>query len=385
MIRGIDSHRRAACCAAAGLCFGLAIGCRPNLGFAAVFAIVALLWLRMPRRALLAFAAAFAAVCAGIALYNYLRFGSPFEFGFRYLVVEPHMNRIKIAAEFVAPGLYYFLAAPPAVSPVFPWFSPTIAPVALPPEYFVESIAGAIWIAPLLPAFLLAIPGGFRPLGREFRILLWAVAASSAAILLFLVSIGFTSQRYTVDFLPLAVLAVAAAFAIAGRARFAVFATAVVCTAVVNVAFSICGPYDDLAKNRPEYFVNIARWFSPVERHRPLLNPNLAIDYTAPVPAAAKQTLLTLGHPGYRYEITAERIDGKLRLASRIDQSTLTRDVPDPGLAPQAFRISYSSGKLEIALNGTPVLVQPLANLIVAPSQVAAIAGAQVRLLPTTN
>jgi hypothetical protein len=385
LIRGIDSHRRAAWCAAAGLCFGLAVGCRPHLGLAALFAVATLLWLRVPWRGLLAFAAPFAAVCAGIAVYNYLRFGSPFEFGYSYLVTEPHMNRIKIAAEFVAPGLYYFLAAPPAVSAVFPWFSPTIRSAVLPPEYFVEPIAGAIWLAPLLPVFLLVIPGGWGTVAREVRILLCAVAASSAAILLFHASIGLTSQRYMVDFLPLAVLALAAAFAIAGRTRFAVFAAAVVCTAIVNVGVSICGPYDDLAKNRPQYFVSMARWFSPVERYRPLLSPNLTVYYTAPIPAAARQTLLTLGQPGYRCSVTAERINGGLRLVSQINQSTLTQDLADPGPAPQAFRIEYSGGKLETALNGTPVLVHPLANLIVAPSQVAAIAGARVRLLPGPN
>jgi hypothetical protein len=384
LVRAIDSHRRAAWCAAAGLFFGLAVGCRPHLGLAAVFAMATLLWMRVPWRGLLAFAAPFAAVCAGLAVYNYARFGSPFEFGIRYQITEPGLNRIKIAAEYVAPGLYYFFAAPPAISAVFPWFSPGFHPTTLPPRYLLEPIAGAIWLAPLLPVFLLALPGGFRPVAREFRILLCAIAASSAAILLFLASFGFTSQRYLVDFLPLAVLALAAAFAIAGRARFAAFAAAVVCTAVVNLAFGICGPYDGFARSRPQDFVGIARWFSPVERHRPLLNPNLTVDYSAPIPAA-KQTLFTLGHPGYRCDITVERIDGKLRLASRIDTATLTRDLPDPGSAPQAFRIAYSGGKLVTAFNGAPVLVQPLANLIVAPSQVTAIAGARVRLLPATN
>jgi hypothetical protein len=114
-------------------------------------------------------------------------------------------------------------------------------------------------------------------------------------------------------------------------------------------------------------------------------SPNLTIDYTTPIPAAEKQTLLTLGQPGYRCDITAERIDGKLRLVSQIEKSTLTQDFPDPGPAPQAFRIVYSGGKLETALNGARVLVHPLANLIVAPSQVEVIAGAQVRLLPATR
>lgn len=219
----------------------------------------------------------------------------------------------------------------------------------------------------LIAAFLLAIPRGIR-----FPIA--AAGAASAGIALFLISSGFTTQRYTIDFLPLAVLALTAGFALSrpGRIRLVVFAFAMVCTAIVNLAFGISGPYDELAKNRPKRYVRLASYFSPVERHRPLLNPTFTFDFNGPLPAGAVK-LLTLDHPAYRCVFGAERRDGKLRISSETASGALAMVLPDPGASPQNIGIRYRASKVEISLHGSVVLEQPLPNLVVAPSQVIAI------------
>lgn len=366
---GVESEWRAAWWAISGLCFGLAIASRPHLGVAALVTFAALLYYRTPRRSLIAFATPLAAAGVAIAVYNYARFDNPLEFGLHHLITVPGLNRIKLAAGFVPLGFRYFLLEPPAASPVFPWFSPASRPVALPPGYFLEGTAGALWLAPLIAAFLLAVPRGFR-----FPVA--AAGAASAGIALFLISTGFTTQRYTIDFLPLAVLALVTGFGLSspGRIHLAVFGFAMVCTAIVNMAFGICGPYDELAKNRPKRYVRLASYFSPV--HRPLLNPSFTFTFNGPLPPGLVK-LLTLDHPAYRCVFGAERRDGKLRITSETASGTLAKDLPDPGATPQNISIRYRASKVEISLHGSVVLEQPLPNLVVAPSQVIAIERAQ--------
>ena len=370
---GVESRWRAVWWAASGLCFGLAIASRPHLGIAALVTLGALLYYRTEWRGLIAYAAPLAAVGAAIAVYNYARFGDPLEFGVSHLVTVPGLNRIKLAAGFVPLGFRYFLLEPPAASLVFPWFSPATRPVTLPPGYFLEGTTGAFWLAPLIAAFLLAIPRGVR-----FPIA--AAGAASGGIALFLFSTGFTTQRYTVDFLPLAVLALATGFALSRpkRIHLAFFIFATVCTAVVNMAFAICGPYDELAKNRPKRFVRLASYFSPVERHRPLFNPCFTFEFNGPLPGGATK-LLTLDHPAYRCVFAADRRDGKLRISSETASGILSKDLPDPGASPQNITIRYRASMVEIRLHGSFVLEQPLPNLVVAPSQVIAIERARFR------
>jgi hypothetical protein len=82
-----------------------------------------------------------------------------------------------------------------------------------------------------------------------------------------------------------------------GRIHLVVFAFAMVCTAIVNLAFGIRGPHDELAKNRPKRYVRLASYFSPVERHRPLLNPSFTFDFNGPLPAGVANCSLSITPP----------------------------------------------------------------------------------------
>ena len=92
LVRAIGSRREPLWLAASGLMFGLSIGCRPHLGLAAVIATAMLaVWFGRVRRlpAIISFLAPLVAAGLAIALYNYQRFGNPFEFGVRYLLATP--------------------------------------------------------------------------------------------------------------------------------------------------------------------------------------------------------------------------------------------------------------------------------------------------------
>ena len=149
--------------------------------------------------------AAFALTGSLVALYNYLRFGNPFEFGIRYLLTGPVPIGIKLSLANFVPGFYFWIICPPDFSPVFPWvrlafrypFNSLAYP--FPHDYFIEATTGVLYLAP----FFLAV--FFVPLERR-AILLWTTLLSSLAALLSVTATGFTTQRYEVDFLPMAVL-----------------------------------------------------------------------------------------------------------------------------------------------------------------------------------
>src|SRR5262249_25225449 len=88
----IGSARSRYWLAASGVTFGLAVGSRPDLVFAGLCAAGILAW-RRGRRDTLAFLVGFAVIGAVIGWYNFERFGNPLQFGFRYQLSGPGMNR----------------------------------------------------------------------------------------------------------------------------------------------------------------------------------------------------------------------------------------------------------------------------------------------------
>lgn len=401
---GVKSSRSTYWLAASGVMFGLAVSCRPHLALAGVIALAGLaLFLTRSRSVasaltsaeLIAFASAFTLAGAAVAAYNYCRFGDPFEFGLRYLLAGVNQNRIRLAPGNILPGLYYWLACPPGLSAVFPWVRlafryPFNSPgYPFPPGYFIESTVGVFYLAPFVVGALF-IPFARRPakggtpagLGAV-RILLWTALASSAAVLLFLAATGFTTQRYEVDFLPALVLVALANFGIhiarsQGLRRAllrAALVSAIACGAVANMALGISGPYDEMLKNRPINYLRLARWFSPLEQFRPLMNPavrvTFAAEFTSP-PDQLREPLLTIGREPYRYFLYAEHSAGKRRLVSRSENSTIVHEMEDPLPRLAEIRVTYApeSGKVAIALNGREVLVHAIGTLVTAPAEV---------------
>ena len=458
----IQSRKSSYWLAASGLMFGMAVACRPHLVFAgaAAFAGLVLVLIRSRKgsgtfatRDLLAFLVPLMLVGAAQAAYNYLRFGDPLEFGVRYLLAGENQNRVRLAAENVAPGLYYMLFNPPEFSPVFPWmrmvfrlpFNSTAH--LFPPGYFIEATVGALYLAPFVawawlmplrrrttkegPAVLPteplagrlgasgaeallhserqhgqsrvtgeplagrlgasgaeALPHSERQHGQsrvtgEAGIFLWMLLASSVAVLLFLSATGFTTHRYEADFLPMAVLAALAVIGIhmnrstgAQRAALgAILAVSIAFGAVMNLALGISGPYDGLAKFRPANYVRIARWFSPIERFRPILNPRLTVDFTVkltPQLDPVREPLVTMGHQAYRHFLYLEHSAWKLHLVSYSDDSTVGCDIAGNENQPLAFHVVYEpeTGKLKTSVNGKEVLVHDIKTMLTAPADV---------------
>jgi hypothetical protein len=153
---------------------------------------------------------------------------------------------------------------------------------------------------------------------------------------------------------------------------FLVFSIAIGC--VVNLALGISGPYWEMIRNKPARFVKIAGWFSPLERHRPVLNPPIDVTFHAvvkPGPNHARTDLLKAARYPNQYELWVEQAAGKPKLISSFAGSTVSQDVAASDL-PGELHVRYlpASGEIRVSRNGTDMLVHRIGPLVAAPSQI---------------
>ena len=394
-IKGLTSAKSNVWFAASGFAFGLAISCRPHLAFAGLIVSLVLIvriWKRRRSGLIIEwigaslFLAALVTCGTALGLYNYLRFDDPFEFGLRYLLAgEPGQQRLLISAANVIPGLYYLLICPPDFSLVFPWvrlalrmpFGATQFPFS--PGYFLEPVAGALWIAPFMVAAVIP-PSGTS---RIIRLVSASAVLASVSILFFIAASGFTTQRYLADFLPLLVFAAVANLAVRwtqspGPFRSIAVGVAsllLVYSTIANLALGITGPYGGMVSKRPSAYVRIASWFSPSDEHRLRLNPSvhiiLDVRFTAHE-AGYQEPLVTIGNQGGRHSVLVEHHGPELRLLCRSDDDANSQ----PWAAmivrkPTRVEISHDQleHKLNVAIDGRRVIERPVNVMVAAPAQ----------------
>ncbi|MGA2018565.1 MAG: hypothetical protein ABSH26_16600 [Opitutaceae bacterium] len=219
----LSSQRQAGWMAAAGIFLGLAVGCRPTL-LLAILAPAWVLWsfLRLERPpirswrhpgapvgAATGFAVGFGAIFSGLLLYNYLRFGSPLDFGFNYLLQDPPAPLRHWGTSYFWFNLRVYYAGALEWSRHFPFASIGVHP-AWPRDYYgCADVYGILKYVPIA-WFLLAIPvalrapsgSGPRHIGAVLGMVGLAYLGPGLCVLLF----GNSALRYTVDFLPSLVL-----------------------------------------------------------------------------------------------------------------------------------------------------------------------------------
>lgn len=198
-----------------GLFLGLTIAARPNL---IVLLPVALLALWKQRRRVVAFALVPVFVIgSAYAIYNYARFGSPFETGLRYqLTAIPMLNETPCrlctrsdATRFFNTLMHYTLFPPkffsgfPYVDLRFNDVDPTVSFPVIP-----EQVAGIFAITPLtmlgtaLGALLILARRAASPEVRAAALLL----AAAWLVMLTLSTCRWVTARYSLDFYALMVL-----------------------------------------------------------------------------------------------------------------------------------------------------------------------------------
>ncbi len=210
----LHSPRAAAWLALASSLFGLAVGARPTylLGGLALLIPLRVLMRRPAARPTLVWAAVIPAFLCGIGLacYNWLRFGSIFEFGLHYQLMGWDLRNLhalfdwrRVPANSVA---YLFRAG--IWQPYFPYFS---AVVGMP--YGLLRYAPWCWLGAL--AFL---PAAVRA-RQDQRILAATIAGGLAGNFLLLLLFVGVNDRYAADYVPAwMMLAGLGAFNLAARA-----------------------------------------------------------------------------------------------------------------------------------------------------------------------
>lgn len=192
------------------LCMALTAGCRPQFLIASFF-IFPIFWKILSKEnklfskhnfiKALCIAVPYIVVAAGVMYYNYIRFGSPFDFGANYNLTTNDMTLRKMNLGRIPDALYMYLFQLPNLSLVFPFVKST--PMQY--DYFGttirESTYGGVFFTHI---FLLILPFAakvknqlknkgllsFVLLGVLFSVIIAVADAQMAGIL----------GRYTTDF-----------------------------------------------------------------------------------------------------------------------------------------------------------------------------------------
>jgi hypothetical protein len=236
LFQSLHGHRRAGWLAFASASFGMAVASRPTYLFGCGAVLMPILAYRFERRGdhtdfsdpgyrrlVLAGVLPLAGIGLLMAAYNDLRFGSPFDFGFRHLMNgEPVWKEDLFALRFFWYNLRVYAFAPARWVPYFPYA--TVARLPVPPAGHLGS-EDPFGVLPNIPfvflagvALVLAIRRAAWP--RELRVFGMAVAAAAIGTGLATSSFGGAINRYEVDFVPsFIVLACLGWLALVDRAR----------------------------------------------------------------------------------------------------------------------------------------------------------------------
>ncbi len=115
----MEAGRKEKICIIIGsLCMALTAGCRPQMVLAVVAAVPVLVKLLLKKEDdrikiqwgnILSFGIPYVPVAAGLMVYNYIRFGSPFDFGAAYNLTFAYSYQLKFHIEAVGAGIFYYL------------------------------------------------------------------------------------------------------------------------------------------------------------------------------------------------------------------------------------------------------------------------------------
>lgn len=278
-VRSSFEPHRARWLVLSGVCLGLTMACRPN--FAPAVAALAL-WLLTEtpaaketrwRRAVVL--VPLALIGGALAVFNYVRFGDPLEFGFRYQAAGfDRVTRGLVGLENLPYSLHRYLFGLPRLDGYFPFIRGEVpGPLALPAHHEpTVLLQGCLVCVPVVALVSLLFVGAAGVWPSKFRRLLLIVTAGATGNLLLLSTLGNGCYRYPVDFLaPLAFVAAVGLLAFLARTNStsrrilsAITLALVAWTAGLTClqVFSIAQIWSQFDLRRPADFARVARPFN---------------------------------------------------------------------------------------------------------------------------
>ena len=291
-------------------------------------------------RLLLAFSLPVIGCLTIIALYNFARFRDPLEFGLRYEMAASNYFLAGPVFKECRTGIVLFARVPARSIAGVSFFAPGVAPSfrCSPLPVAGPLLCGADCRRPSMwPLTLLALPAlvAIRRSGdRRVTVVGGTMLLGAVSSIALIAALGLISHRFEMDFLPWFVLIacwLVGSAAPGFRLGKFVAGIAVLYSVLASLALGLRGPYDNFLQARPEAYVNLARWFSPVWNYRPLFNPRITIEaeYSFPAnPPARSFPLIAAGHLGSRYLLAAEARPGDLLRITSSGSPTSGQDSP---------------------------------------------------------
>ncbi len=172
------------------LCLALTAGCRPQflMGSFLFFPILgAKFWKKWGKeewKRFLGIAIPYAIVAVGLMLYNYVRFGSPFDFGANYNITTNDMTHRGFYLGRIGEGMFQYLLQLPAITTNFPFVRETY----LTSDYLGQTIRENFFGGLLVSHFVLCanfayVSAGRRIKNREIK-WFWLISVGAAVIIL---------------------------------------------------------------------------------------------------------------------------------------------------------------------------------------------------------
>ena len=325
----LHGERRTSWLALASLGWGLAIGSRPTYLLAPAclaFPLGRLLFGGARARNTAASRWKLAAVTLGpittigalLALYNFERFGDPFEFGVRYILSGVYESKVEhFSVRYLPWNLQAYFFAPGQWGRYFPFFHGAGMAAPLPSQHFgmdfplgVLRCVPFLWLAGFLPLLWMR-PANTRK-QHDVRLVVmmmaWVAAATGGIVLCFYAAMA----RYLGDFAPtLALLACVGAMTLQHQAsatgkiaaRWAANPMTVGCAVVSLFTVSVVSIrlYDIVRKLNPALYQTMARaanapvhWLERL-RGAPLGAVTLQVQFPPGGPENSRETLIVTG------------------------------------------------------------------------------------------
>jgi hypothetical protein len=190
-------------------CMALVAGCRPQflVGSFFIFPIFLSYFIKdkkITKRKILELCALlvpYIIVAIPLMIYNYVRFGSVFDFGSNYNLTTNDMTKRGFVLERILPGLYYLLFAIPDIKPVFPFLNSQIVQTTYIGLTIEEPLFGGFLVCNLICAITLLLPK-LKKLFEKKEVYYLALLS---VIFAFIIVIADTEMagilnRYTCDF-----------------------------------------------------------------------------------------------------------------------------------------------------------------------------------------
>lgn len=189
----------------------LVAGCRPQFLVFTALALPIFLPLmrsearrRVTLRRMLLFSLPYLAVAIPLMYYNYIRFGSPFDFGANYNLTTNDMTRRGLKLARLPDGLFSYLFALPNIRPKFPfWYAVPFSADYLGKTIYEKMFGGALATFPFL--WLLFAVRRVRGTLREkkLRLFFWLPLALAVLVVMADTEMAGILWRYTGDYLML--------------------------------------------------------------------------------------------------------------------------------------------------------------------------------------